>query len=576
MIINVSYDSSVTSQSAAFQQQFMGAVNAVVQFYEHAFTNNVTVNITFAWSPLSGNAAAENSFYYNTYSYATIRNALLATQHSADDIAAYTTMPVNDPTGTGHLFALTAAQARNLGLGFSAPYDDFVTLNSNLSWTFDPNHRAVAGEYDAIGALEHEVSEGIFGRIGSLGSASAGLGSGIYTPLDLFRYSSPGVHDYSNPGANDFFSIDGTHLLTAFNNHNQNGGDVSDWDPNIVGDSFGDAYTGTVGQVTPTDLRELDVLGWTRAPATTHDFYGNAFSDMLFQNNSTGGVAIWEMDGNGGNIAAKSGVGSVGPNSGWQVAGVGDFNGDYMNDLLWLNSGNGAVALWEMNGSQVILSAAVSNVGPNSGWQVAGLADFYGDGNEDILWINPSNGAVALWELNGAQVTSSAAVSNVGPNSGWQVVGIGDFYGDHHEDLLWFNSTNGAIALWELNGSQVISSTTVGTLGPNSGWQVAGVGDFYGDHHEDVLWFNSNTGNLSLWEMNGAQVVSNANVVGMGAGWHIASVGNYALGGSGTDILWQNNSTGALVLWEMNGPQVTASLNVGSLGQNSSGWHIVA
>src|SRR5262249_20649775 len=159
----------------------------------------------------------------------------------------------------------------NLGLGFSAPYDDFVTLNSSLAWTFDPNNRAVSGKYDAIGALEHEMTEGIMGRIGSLGSSSAGLGSGIYTPPDLFRYSSPGVHDYSNPGANDFFSIDGQHLLTAFNNHNLNGGDVSDWNPNIVGDSFGDAYKGTVGQVTTTDLRELDVLGWNRATAPVCD-----------------------------------------------------------------------------------------------------------------------------------------------------------------------------------------------------------------------------------------------------------------------------------------------------------------
>src|SRR5260370_36463283 len=137
-----------------------------------------------------------------------------------------------------------------------------------------------------MGAMEHELAEGIFGRIGSLGSSTAGLGSGIYTPLDLFRYSSAGVHDYSNPGANDFFSVDGTHLLTAFNNHNVNGGDVSDWDPNIRGDSFGDAYTGTVGQVTPTDLRELDILGWTRAAAPTCDLNGDCVSDGVWQNSS--------------------------------------------------------------------------------------------------------------------------------------------------------------------------------------------------------------------------------------------------------------------------------------------------
>ena len=264
---SVTYDLSVTSQSQSFQSMFHTAVNAALSLYESEFTNNITVNITFAWGATSSNAVAENSFYYQTYSYAQIVSALKASGKSADDIAAYATLPASDPTGSGHAYALTTAQAEALGLsvGYTPPYDDFVTLGSGYAWTFDPNNRAVAGEFDAIGALEHEISEGVFGRIGSLGSASAGFGSGIYTPLDLFRYSAPGVHDYSNPGANDYFSIDGTHLLTEFNNHNQYGGDVSDWYPTIQGDSFGDAYHGVAGLVTPTDLRELDVLGWNLA-----------------------------------------------------------------------------------------------------------------------------------------------------------------------------------------------------------------------------------------------------------------------------------------------------------------------
>ena len=267
MNFNVTYDSSVTSQSQSFQNMFHTAVNAALAFYQSEFTNNITVNIDFAWGSTGSNAVAENSFYYQTYSYTQIVSALKASGKSADDSAAYLTLPATDPTGSGHSYALTTAQAEALGLsvGFTPPYDDFVELGSGYSWTFDPNNRAVPGEFDAIGALEHEISEGVFGRVGSLGSASAGFGSGIYTPLDLFRYSAPGIHDYSNPGANDYFSIDGTHLLTEFNNHNQYGGDVSDWYPTVQGDSFGDAYHGVAGLVTPTDLRELDVLGWNLA-----------------------------------------------------------------------------------------------------------------------------------------------------------------------------------------------------------------------------------------------------------------------------------------------------------------------
>ena len=149
MNFNITYDSTITSQSPAFQAMFQTAVNAVIEYFEHAFTNNVTIDVTFGWQNLGAGAAAQNSFFYNTYTYSQIETALMASQASLDDITAYTTLPVSDPTGSGHLYALTTAEARALGLSASPPTgqpDDYVILNSALAWTFDPNHRAVAGE----------------------------------------------------------------------------------------------------------------------------------------------------------------------------------------------------------------------------------------------------------------------------------------------------------------------------------------------------------------------------------------------------------------------------------------------
>src|ERR1041385_2690157 len=193
---NVTYDTTITSQSAAFQSMYTTAVNSALGYLSQNFTNNVTINVTFSWANLGFGAAAENSFYYNTYSYAQVRTALINSQNSPEDTTAYATLPANDPTGSGNVYALTSGQAKALGLGFSSPYDDYVTLNSALSWTFDPNNRAVSGKYDAIGALQHEITEGVFGRIASLGQADA-IGTGVFTPLDLFRYSSSGVRDFN-------------------------------------------------------------------------------------------------------------------------------------------------------------------------------------------------------------------------------------------------------------------------------------------------------------------------------------------------------------------------------------------
>jgi hypothetical protein len=97
------------------------------------------------------------------------------------------------------------------------------------------------------------------GRVGSLGTE---FGKNVYTPLDLFRYTSSGVRDLTP--ASGYFSVDGKTMLMQYNNPN-NGGDASDWNPSIKGDSFGSGYTGVAALVSATDLREMDVLGYTLA-----------------------------------------------------------------------------------------------------------------------------------------------------------------------------------------------------------------------------------------------------------------------------------------------------------------------
>src|SRR5262249_48831316 len=83
--------------------------------------------------------------------------------------------------------------------------------------------------------------------------------------------------------------------------------------------------------------------------------------------------------------------------------------------------------------------------------------------------------------------------------------GPGDFTGDGTSDALWQN-IDGTIVEWELNGSQVVSDTTVGAMPPN--WHFGLVGDVNGDGKTDVLW-QSDGGGIVVWEMNGAQVVAN-------------------------------------------------------------------
>jgi hypothetical protein len=242
-------------------------------------------------------------------------------------------------------------------------------------------------------------------------------------------------------------------------------------------------------------------------------------------------VAEWTM--NGSQVTSAAAVtyqGNVAaPDPSWHIAGVADLNGDGKSDILWRND-NGTVVEWTMNGSQITSAAAVTYQGsvaaPDPSWHIVGMGDFDGNGTQDILWRN-NNGTVVDWTMNGSQITSAAAVTYQGNvaarDSSWQIAGIGDFDGDGKSDILWRNN-NGTVAEWLMNGSQITSAADVTYQGnvaaPDNSWQIAEIGDFTGGGKSDILWHNSN-GALAEWTMNGSQITSSAGLAAPDTSWTI-------------------------------------------------------
>jgi hypothetical protein len=287
----------------------------------------------------------------------------------------------------------------------------------------------------------------------------------------------------------------------------------------------------------------------------TADFDGDGKTDILWRTDS-GTVAIWEMDGTHIKAAdytrlGSTAVGAPGPD--WHQLGAADFDGDGKADILW-RTDSGALAIWEMDGTHIkaadyIRSGSTAVGAPASDWKIVGVGDFDGDSNNDLLWETGS-GALAVWQMNGTQIKSADYVRNGGsvtgiPGADWHVADVGDFDGDGKADILWRvgapTGANGAVpgggqvAIWIMNGNQIKAadytrsgSTAAGA--PGSDWHLLGSDDYNGDGLNDILW-GTDSGRIAIWDMNGTHItaadytkIGSTGVGAPGADWHLSQL----------------------------------------------------
>ena len=301
----------------------------------------------------------------------------------------------------------------------------------------------------------------------------------------------------------------------------------------------------------------------TKPELCCHDFNGDGKADILWRNND-GSVFEWLL--NGTTIIGGGGLGQ--PSTTWHIAGVGDFNGDGKADILWQdNAGN--LYIWLLNGTTIIgqgppTPSPLGPLAPDSTWQVAGIGDFNGDGKADILWRNAS-GQIYIWYMNGLSVTSQTLVSSVTPD--WQVLFVGDFNGDKKADILWRNNDN-LIGMWLMNGTTISSQCLIGSTTPD--WAIDGVGDFNGDGKTDIVWRNRTSGVVFIYLLNACTVIGAGPVATVSdENWQIFGVGDFN-GDGKADILWRHTS-GSVFEYLLNGLTI---IGAGSPGSASNDWQI--
>jgi hypothetical protein len=584
MHITVDYDSSVSGAPSGFQ----GAVNAAVAFFDRTITNNVSLTIHVGYgevngAPISAGDTAQGVSSGYDITYAQLLAGLSYAATSVEDQSAVNDLPSTDPTtGSGADFYVPYAQAAVLGFNMAST-DSYVGLSSGLTYTFDPDNRAVAGQYDAIGALEGAISQDL-GRVEYLGSNS------LWTALDLYRYipaDNGNIHAVDRaltPGPGYFNLGPANSFLQEFNNP-LNGGDAANWDPSLQGDAFGTIYPGMASEVSRLDLLLMNVLGYNIKWWFADDFSNTGFGDILIRNASDGELQLWNSTDHNPNstYTFSAQVLSAVP-TGWTLETVGDYNEDGKVDLVWQNSSTGEVDIWNStSGSSVGFTYESIAVVPSVWALQQSAADFNGDGLADLVWRNTSTGELDIWNSNSANIPEVNINDEQFMTQGlgivplsWTIQEFGDFSNNGRADIIWRNSDTNEVDIWTsvVSLTDTISFNTQELAVVPSVWSIVGAGDFDGNGADGLVWRNTSTGEVDVWSFSGGGAVSvtTQEVAVVPLDWTLVAVADYN-GDGKADMLWQNTTTGALDAWlSKAGPGISYTYQ--EISGLSPSWHV--
>ena len=215
------------------------------------------------------------------------------------------------------------------------------------------------------------------------------------------------------------------------------------------------------------------------------DLNGDGKDDVLVRHED-GRWFYYPMDGRYP-ITNERGLANLTRNLDWHVAGMGDLNGDGRDDVL-LRHTNGRWYYYPMNGRRHITDArGYADLTRDLDWQVAGIGDLNGDGKDDVL-LRHTDGRWDYYPMDGRNpIAAQRGLAGLTRNLDWQVVGMGDLNGDGRDDVL-LRHTDSRWYYYPMDGRRFLTEERGHAgLTRNLDWQVAGIGDLNGDGRDDVL-----------------------------------------------------------------------------------------
>lgn len=183
-----------------------------------------------------------------------------------------------------------------------------------------------------------------------------------------------------------------------------------------------------------------------------------------------------------------------------------DVNGDIGVDFVEWDAEGGQVVQYVNDGeSGFAETVLLEGIDSSESGSVVDAADYNGDGNADLLWVDPSDKAYSIWLLGGGSILWAGLTEMERASDTF--VGSADFTGSGQEALLWRTEAG------DYRIENLTAFENLGTIERESvsfrldgAWEILQLVDMTADGIVDILWENAETGEVMLWRMDGLEL----------------------------------------------------------------------
>ncbi|MEA2920141.1 MAG: hypothetical protein QOF07_104, partial [Bradyrhizobium sp.] len=487
--INLLYDAAALAAPASFRAGIQQAVSILAA----AISDKITLNIKIDYSGSGGGAAAgpDHGLFQ---SYSSIRADLINNATPGD--TTFNALAAGSSIQGQSNVAVWNAQLKLWGLMAA---NDTTTDDGSATFATDINPNLL------VGVALHELTHAI-GRI-------------PYGPqpdiFDFFRFTTAGTRLFQGgataPAA--YFSLDGGNTKIADYGRTSDASDFLNSGVQGANDPFNEFYNGgTSQQLTATDLKQLDALGFHLNSGTPGSVVisdasvteGNSGTTVeTFMVTRTGGTAAFDVS-----FSTADGTARVADHDYLASAGTLHFgtgvntqpititvNGDVQPEfnetfLVNLSGATNGAAISDGQGVGTIVNDDLIFATPTfeladfapgaGGWNSDDhypreLADVNGDGMADIVGFGEAGVYVSLATGGGSFGTPSMRLGAFAHADGWSSASayprqLADVNGDHMADIVGFGENGVWVALATGDGSFGTPSLKLGAFAHADGW----------------------------------------------------------------------------------------------------------